>query len=169
MNRKKHPSQSILKSYVNSAPYHLIFITFIMGILYFQAWAKDPAPATKVGISITGFHSLKGNVLINLFTAPEGFPDKTNLAFQNIILSVTNNIMTNMFTNVPYGPCAVAAVHDENGNMKMDKTFLGKPKEGYGVSLNAPPSRMGPPSFDNAVFTLTSEGTNISIVLIYPE
>ena len=39
------------------------------------------------------------------------------------------------FENLPAGQYALAIVHDENGNNKLD-TFAGIPKEGYGFSRN---------------------------------
>jgi uncharacterized protein (DUF2141 family) len=41
-----------------------------------------------------------------------------------------------VFSNLAPGTYAVAVVHDENGNGRLDKNLLGVPSEGYGVSHN---------------------------------
>lgn len=53
------------------------------------------------------------------------------------------------------GTYAVALVHDENGNNKMDmRLFL--PREGFGFSRN-PAIGMGPPKFKSASFAVTDD------------
>jgi uncharacterized protein (DUF2141 family) len=51
-------------------------------------------------------------------------------------------------------------------NGKLDKNFVGAPKEGYGASNN-PRKRMGPPPFDEARFSLNQPQQLIEIKLIY--
>jgi uncharacterized protein (DUF2141 family) len=41
-----------------------------------------------------------------------------------------------VFDELPSGACAVAVVHDENGNGRLDKNSLGIPTEGYDVPNN---------------------------------
>jgi len=40
------------------------------------------------------------------------------------------------FTDLHDGVYAVSVFHDENENQKLDKDFVGIPKEGYGASNN---------------------------------
>lgn len=56
------------------------------------------------------------------------------------------------FQNLPSGHYALAVVHDENANGRLD-TFASIPREGYGFSRN-PPIRFGPPEFGEASFAL---------------
>ena len=60
---------------------------------------------------------------------------------------------------------AVAVIHDENGNAKLD-TFAGIPKEGFGFSRN-PAIGFGPPRFAAARFTLDGDGGAERIRLRY--
>ena len=55
---------------------------------------------------------------------------------------------------VPHGEYAIAVFVDVNGNGKMDKNFLGIPKEQYGFSNNVM-GRMAAPTFDQAKFEVT--------------
>ncbi len=54
---------------------------------------------------------------------------------------------------IPDGTYAIGIFVDVNYNNKMDRNFLGIPKEQYGFSNNAKGS-FGPPSFEDAAFTL---------------
>jgi uncharacterized protein (DUF2141 family) len=56
---------------------------------------------------------------------------------------------------LPRGDYAIAVIHDENGNAKLD-TLAGIPREGFGFSRN-PPIRFGPPRFAAARFTLVDD------------
>ena len=65
---------------------------------------------------------------------------------------------------LPPNEYAVAVLHDENDNGKMDYRLLRIPKEPYGFSNNAKP-RLGPPKFEDAAFTLGPDGLAIAIDL----
>lgn len=58
------------------------------------------------------------------------------------------------FEGLPSGDYAIALIHDENSNNKLDTTF-GIPREGFGFSRN-PVIRFGPPKFAEARFTVGS-------------
>lgn len=61
------------------------------------------------------------------------------------------------------GTYAIGIFHDANLNNRLDNYFFGVPREQYGFSNNAR-GFMGPPSFDDAAFTLEGK-TEISITL----
>lgn len=60
--------------------------------------------------------------------------------------------------NVPEGIYAIALFIDANKNMKIDKNFLGIPKEQYGFSNNAMGTLSGP-SFEQAKFQVKGNST----------
>ena len=63
------------------------------------------------------------------------------------------------------GDYALAVIHDENGNGKLD-TIVGIPREGYGFSRNAP-VRFGPPRFAAARFTVAGAETSERVTMRY--
>ena len=63
------------------------------------------------------------------------------------------------------GGYAVAVIHDENGNAKLD-TFAGIPREGFGFSRN-PAIRFGPPRFDAARFPFAAGAEKQQIRIRY--
>ena len=70
---------------------------------------------------------------------------------------------------VPYGEYAVTLFVDFNGNKKLDKNFLGIPKEQYGFSNNVM-GKMSPPTFDQAKFVIKGPTTqNIKLRIGIPK
>ena len=61
---------------------------------------------------------------------------------------------TQLNTEIPDGEYAIAFFIDANGNKKLDKNFLGIPKEQYGFSNNAM-GTLSAPSFEQAKFKVT--------------
>nr|WP_229673895.1 DUF2141 domain-containing protein [Sphingomonas prati] len=110
------------------------------------------SPAGRVDLGIAGLRSTKGNVMVCLTTAPTHFPDCQNdpAARKTTVPAATAAALR--FDWLPSADYAVAMVHDENGNGKLD-TFVGMPREGFGFSRN-PAIRFGPPRFSSARFAV---------------
>jgi len=71
------------------------------------------------------------------------------------------------FLNVEPGTYAIAVVHDENGNGKLDKNFVGVPSEGYGVSNNKTYA-LTAPKWNESIFTLgVNERKTLQVNLRY--
>lgn len=68
--------------------------------------------------------------------------------------------------NIPPGTYAAEAFQDETGSGKIERTFFGLPKEGIGFSRDAP-MRFGPPSFEDAMFSLDKSVSRIGFALRY--
>ena len=64
------------------------------------------------------------------------------------------------------GRYSVAIYHDENGNEKFDRDFLGLPTEGYGFSRN-PGFRFGKPDLEETLFTTDDGLTTLRISVLY--
>ena len=65
------------------------------------------------------------------------------------------------FEGVAPGAYAIAVMHDENGDGKLDKNFFGVPTEGYGVSNNRTHALRNP-SWDESRFVL-EPGKNLGL------
>lgn len=138
-------------------------------ILFFSALLLGSVKtfSQSLTVTITHLHNNNGVVLVSLFKEGEGFPDDAARAFGKQKAVLSNKSSRVVFANVPSGRYAVAILHDENNNQKMDKNFLGIPKEGYGFSNNAS-APFGPPSFRKASFTHTgNRPTEITIKAKY--
>lgn len=116
--------------------------------------ANAPQPPT-VEVSITGLRSAKGQLLVCLTTKASAFPDCSKDK-GSVRMAVKAADAAHFDIHAPAnGTYAIAVVHDENGNNKMDKAIF-LPREGFGFSRN-PAIAMGPPSFDSASFAVAGD------------
>src|SRR5262245_61492436 len=99
-----------------------------------------------VTVHVSGARNTKGKIGVTLFQGAQGFPDDTSKAIRQQSVEIDAETMSAQvtFKDLPQGTYAVSALHDENGNGKMDKNFLGIPKEGYGASNNPKKKRRAP-------------------------
>ena len=111
-----------------------------------------------IKVNITNLKSYKGFVLVSLFKEGVGYPDKPEKAFRKAKLSVTANKASVIFNSLPSGSYAIAILHDENDDQKMNKNVLGIPREGYGFSNNATAAFV-PPRYSKASFRHTAGTT----------
>ena len=79
---------------------------------------------------------------------------------------IEGNAARALFTGLIPGFYAIAVYHDENGNEKFDKTWIGLPDEGYGISNN-PTILLSAPAFDEAKFEALEGSTVIEINVSY--
>ena len=73
--------------------------------------------------------------------------------FKGLELYLEPKDSTQLSTEIPDGEYAIAFFIDANGNKKLDKNFLGIPKEQYGFSNNAM-GTLSAPTFEQAKFTV---------------
>ena len=64
------------------------------------------------------------------------------------------------------GRYSVALYHDENGNKKFDRDFIGIPSEGYGFSNN-PGFRFGKPDLEETLFSVEQGPTSLRVSILY--
>ena len=115
--------------------------------------AAASAPPPSVEVSVTGLRNAKGQLLVCLTTNPKAFPDCSQDE-ASVRMAVKPADAGDFIVHAPAaGTYAIAVVHDENGNNRMDKALF-LPREGFGFSRN-PAIRMGPPRFEAASFAVT--------------
>lgn len=117
--------------------------------------ASAPPPASTVEVGITNLRSEKGQVLVCLTTNPKAFPDcsKDKASVRMAVKAADADDFT--IAAPAAGTYAIAVVHDENGNNKMDMALF-LPREGFGFSRN-PAITVGPPRFKSASFVVPGE------------
>ncbi|BBD98662.1 DUF2141 domain-containing protein [Sphingobium amiense] len=120
--------------------------------------------AQPLSMDMLGLRSAKGKVLVCVTRRPDHFPDcrddPEKRAFT--VPAKTGQIPLGMLTPGQY---AIAIIHDENGNGRLD-TFAGIPREGVGFSRN-PALRFGAPSFRSASFAVAGSAVEQDIRLKY--
>ena len=134
--------------------------------------------AGELRITVDGIRSAHGTVLIGLYDSPASFGKAVEVSakeaflidpdrFAAVALRANAALKSAVvFSNVQPGRYATIAFHDENGNGKLDKSFLGIPTEPYGFSNNVQ-GFLGPPTFDDAAMALGDSNEAIGITLVY--
>lgn len=140
-----------------------VFATLVL-MSVFAAGAVQAGDALTVHVS--ALRNDKGQVGCMLFASADGFPKSPEKALARQFVPIAKTEATCVFPGVGAGTYAVVAMHDENGNGKLDTNFLGIPTEGVGASRDAR-GRLGPPSFADAAFRTPGGSVEIPIVIRY--
>lgn len=98
--------------------------------------AQPSCPGTYVKILNT--KSSTGTVACARFESADGFPnDYLRMATNVMAIKIRKDQARGDFEDIPPGTYAMAVIHDENMNGKLDTNWLGVPTEGYGFSNDA--------------------------------
>lgn len=117
--------------------------------------------AADLTVQIGPIKVQQGQVLVGIFHSADTFL-KTPL--QKNVAKAEGANFTTLFKGLEPGDYAVSVHHDVNDNGKMDANVLGIPSEPYGFSNDAMGS-MGPPSFNQAKFSVQATGHSLQIKL----
>ncbi len=129
----------------------------LAALLSLTAASAPPPESGKPGIdvSLTGLRNSKGQVLVCLTTNAKAFPDCSKDK-ASVKMAVKAADAAHFKVAAPAaGTYAIAVVHDENSNNKMDLAIF-LPKEGFGFSRN-PTITVGAPSFKSASFVVSGD------------
>jgi len=135
-----------------------------------QAASGESAAQTgcKLRIHVDGLRNSKGNIGTIVFASPQGWPEDSRKAFRvgPTPIDPGRREGTAIWNGIPPGNYAVAAIHDENSNAKLDKNLIGIPKEGFGFANNPHVGWSAPP-FSAAVVHVACPATQIEIHIQY--
>jgi uncharacterized protein (DUF2141 family) len=135
----------------------------ILGLMLLMLNLSSFQPAgEKLVLKIEGLRSNKGYVLVSVFKGSEGYPDKHEKAFRKFQLKINNKVATVDISSIPDGEYAIAILHDENHDGKMNTNWIGWPKEGFGFSNNVM-GTFGPPSFNKAKISYKGDALQVNI------
>jgi uncharacterized protein (DUF2141 family) len=114
----------------------------------------QPKQGQATGIDVV-FENLRGGrgvLRLCLSRNPAHYPDCSGDPQARQVNIPANCRGTFRFDNLQQGSYALTALHDENGNAKLD-TFLGIPREGFAFSNN-PRIGFGPPAYERVRFSI---------------
>lgn len=123
--------------------------------------AASQAGAADLTIHIDDVKAAGGQIVVAVFNSAGAFM-KTPVGSANAAASGGANMV--VIKDLPAGEYAFSVLHDANSNGKMDKNLFGMPTESYAFSNNAL-GRMGPPSFEQARFTIPAAGATTRVSL----
>jgi len=137
---------------------HLLAISLVI-LALIPAAAQQTAP-TGQGYTLTvvveGVDQRDGNVGVLVFNSPKGWAEDRQAALKDAVVPAHPGTVTLTIPGLPAGEYAVSVVHDVNKNHKLDRNFLGKPTEQWGLSNN-PHAVLKTPSYDTCKFTLKGD------------
>jgi uncharacterized protein (DUF2141 family) len=133
-------------------------------VLICAAPASQPAGA-KVMITVKDLRNHKGQLIFGIFKSADGFPIDSQKAV-NWQVKPANADSVEFVATLPPGKYGASVLHDENSNGKMDKSLIGVPQEGYGVTNNPKPA-VRAATYQESQFDLPPEGKSLTISIQY--
>lgn len=123
------------------------------------------APDASLNLSVIGLRSMKGNVLVCVTANPRYFPNcsKDPQGHHAKVAAVQASGI--QFDGLAPGQYAIALIHDENANSKLDMALF-LPREGFGFSRN-PAVIASPPKFEAAKFPVSSGDVRMVVKMAY--
>jgi len=115
-------------------------------------------------VKITNLKKIKGRLNIGWYKEAITFTENDKTIYREKIEVNNQTEISVLFKNIPKGKYAIAVFLDENNNHKLDKNFLGIPKEKYGFSNNIIPTFRAA-TFEESSFELKQPETEIIIKL----
>lgn len=121
------------------------------------------AQAADLSVTVTNVASAEGQVLVALFDKASAFPREVARG-QAVPAGQRDaqGALRVVFAGLPVGTYAVSAVHDRDGDGKLNRNVMGVPTEPFGFS-GRPSGRFGPPDFQEAAMELPAAGLDITI------
>ncbi len=120
----------------------------------------------SIEVKVHGVRSDHGRVTFVLYSDdPDEFLVRGKKLMKERFPARTGTVEFCLPVSAP-GTYAAAVYHDEDGNGKLGKNWIGMPKEGFGVSNN-PKMFLGPPDHAEAAFHVQGERTPVDIKLKY--
>lgn len=117
-------------------------------------------------VHVEGVKNDRGSVTIALYDDdPKRFLKK-GAKLGHLRVPATKGITSACISAPHAGDFAIAVYHDEDGNGKVTKSWIGIPTEGFGFSNN-PGAFLGPPSHAEAVVFIQTGETTLNIEMHY--
>ena len=133
--------------------------------------ARASAAAANAGtltVQIINVTSADGHVLLSIFAGADGFPSTHRKAVKTAKLRARAGTVRMSASDLPPGQYAVAVVHDENDNAKLDTNLFGIPREGWGTSRNPRPKTRAPRWSESSFAVEAGQTVTQRIQLVYP-
>jgi uncharacterized protein (DUF2141 family) len=147
-----------------------ILFAFAASIVCGQANSNTTPAASgcTLRIHVDGLRDSTGVVGAAVFKTRSGWPEDMSKTVNHWPTPIAPGAhdATAVMENLLAGDYGVVAIHDENKNRKLDRNFIGFPKEGFGFANN-PHVGLSAPPFDAAIVHVTCPVTEINIHLIY--
>lgn len=140
-------------------------VALVLATLPALAFGQPSCPG--IHVTILNIRNSTGTVACALFESPDGFPtDYLRTATNVMVIKIRKDGARCVFEDIPPGTYAMAVIHDENMNGKLDTNWAGIPTEGYGFSNDAK-GVVGAPPFSAASFSYNGQNVELTMSLRY--
>jgi uncharacterized protein (DUF2141 family) len=133
-------------------------------VVWLAVVCSSAALTADLTVRVTNVQGRDGVIVARLYADAKGFPSDPQTAAAEARVEAAATVSLSMRGLTP-GRFALVVIHDRNGDGVMEKTFLGLPEEGYGLSNNPRPLLV--PRFDDARFELKDGQNQIEVALVY--
>jgi uncharacterized protein (DUF2141 family) len=133
----------------------LAFLTLVLISCSGFGQTTSTQPTFTLTITVEGMDSAVGNLGILIFNNSNGWPEDRHTALKDIAIPAQQGTQK-VEVKLPAGKYAIALIHDINQNHKLDKNFIGMPKEQWGMSNN-PHATIKAPPIEKAMFELKGD------------
>jgi len=167
INRKAQATSTVKDTdlWVRRGVWCLALFAILMFANLPDTFAQTPCPG--IHVDILGIRNSTGTVDCALFDSPDGFPNEfLHFATNVMVIKIRATKARCDFEDIPPGTYALAVIHDENMNGKLETRWPGIPTEGYGFSNDAK-GFLGAPSFPAASFQYDGQNLDLTISLHY--
>jgi len=144
--------------------YFQIILLAVIGTGFGVALTPSQAQPRHYTLTVVVTHTLPaiGQVKVSVFNSKSTFLKIPLIKKQ--VQAAANGQTVLSFEDLPAGDYAVSVVHDQDADGKLDRNFIGKPREPFGFSNNVH-VKFAPPAFDKAKFTVDRQNQVIVIDL----
>ncbi len=139
----------------------LLLVSGLCSLITAQNLRADEGPVLTV--EVKNILLAKGNLMVGIFNNAGTFT-KEELPESPMVPVKETGVISVEVKGLKAGKYAVVVFQDFNENGKLDKNFLGMPKEPYAFS-NDPEISRSAPKFSDCTFELEAEGTSLSLTL----
>jgi len=143
-----------------------MLLPLLLGAVFSLALTAQSKAETHLTVNVRLAPEAHGELAYLVFDSPSGFPADHEKAIRRGFLPIPAGArQLHIDTDLPPGTYAVSVYEDLNGNHKLDRNFLGIPREPVGASNN-PPAHLGPPRFNECAFRVGAIAQTITITLV---
>ncbi len=135
-------------------------------IISLEAREPSAAPRGDIILFIEGFRNDRGKALLALYDSPEFYPEDSRKAILLRKAAIKNGRVEIILRDNLWGRYALSILHDENNNGRMDRSFLGIPREGYGLLEKTVPRKRAQ-RFEEQAFILTTDTLHLRHRIYY--
>jgi uncharacterized protein (DUF2141 family) len=132
-------------------------IVAVFLVLSGALFSSSTTQKVNLEITITNLRSPEGQVVVSLYTDKNQYTDNPKIYYNFPKKDVKDGRMTLTVKDIEPRKYVLSFLDDENMSNRMEYTWVGMPKEGFGFSNNQKASITGAPSYEKCIVDLKTD------------